>query len=372
MDRINKASDEADQLSKLTSYQGWLHVNTTQATHPNLGLLTTFRSWATIYSAVNHSDKTLAAVYVFDKWTMYMKVVACLIGWGDFTFLWIMLVQPTRTNTCWVGELSQCNKKYLISYVSFLITDTNFAPDQMISRITQAFARSDVFNTQDLGEIVKQYVHVVINDGEKVRPWRDSLGKYSARQVYENFMISCSYIIQATTWWWQFAALATLKTLVSMSKEGTVLRIMSSLQIPRAVWGKLMIWVQDCPSLPNEQWLYSKRETSTHRVATMTSHVTCIIILINNNDRGHWCISPSPSFPLRVVRAQCTCRTSMLGVQMLHVALEIKSLGINAIQRSMRDENRHRTATKTSHMLSSWTYCQQHLRVQTRHFLGRV
>ena len=46
-----------------------------------------------------------------------------------------------------------------------------------------------MFNTQELGEIVKEYVHVVINDGEKVRPWRDALGKYSAlpgiRELYD-------------------------------------------------------------------------------------------------------------------------------------------------------------------------------------------
>lgn len=62
--------------------------------------------------------------------------------------------------------------------ISFLIAGTKFTPDLLFSQVSQTFSRSDVFNTAELGGIARQYA-VVIDEGDKVQPWREALMKNS-------------------------------------------------------------------------------------------------------------------------------------------------------------------------------------------------
>ena len=84
----------------------------------------------------------------------------------------------------------------LLDYIciSFLIAGhTKFAPDLLFSKISQTYSRSDVFTTAELGEIAKQYGFVVIDEGERVYLWRESLAKYSSlpgiRDLHDFFFV---------------------------------------------------------------------------------------------------------------------------------------------------------------------------------------
>ena len=49
------------------------------------------------------------------------------------------------------------------------------------------------YNTTELGVIAGQYADVVIDEGDLVRPWRDSLAKYSTlpgiREIHDFFFV---------------------------------------------------------------------------------------------------------------------------------------------------------------------------------------
>ena len=101
---------------------------------------------------------------------------------------WVRKVQIYLDNTCstnkngymmgWANKMVQQGKFDFI-HLSFLIAGhTKFASD-LFSNISQT-SRSDVFTTEELGEIVGRYASVVIDDGEKVYQWRNALEKYSA------------------------------------------------------------------------------------------------------------------------------------------------------------------------------------------------
>lgn len=53
--------------------------------------------------------------------------------------------------------------------ISFLIAEhTKFSPDLLLSKIAQTYHESDVFNTNELGDIVSRYATVAIADGTMV------------------------------------------------------------------------------------------------------------------------------------------------------------------------------------------------------------
>ena len=62
----------------------------------------------------------------------------------------------------WAYEMVLSRRVDLL--VSFLIVDhTKFSPDLLFSKIAKSYNRSDVFNTQELKEIICQYSEVVID-----------------------------------------------------------------------------------------------------------------------------------------------------------------------------------------------------------------
>ena len=64
--------------------------------------------------------------------------------------------------------------------VSFIIAGhTKFSPNLLFSRISQTYNKSDVFNTEELKDIIALYADVVIDDGSIVCDWRNAMSKYS-------------------------------------------------------------------------------------------------------------------------------------------------------------------------------------------------
>ena len=148
-----------------------------------------------ILGIVNHSDEKKSAIYVFsecvgpkntDHTVSYMTDYLCESG---LVPPWVKRLHIFMDNACstnknsymlgWANEMVQ-QGWFCFIRISFLISGhTKFAPDLLFSRIAQSYNRSDVFNTTELGQIAEQYANVVIDDGERVRPWRASLEKYS-------------------------------------------------------------------------------------------------------------------------------------------------------------------------------------------------
>ena len=63
--------------------------------------------------------------------------------------------------------------------ISFLIAGhTKFSPDLLFSRISQTYNKSDVFNTEELKNVIALYADVVVDDGCMVCDWRNAMTKY--------------------------------------------------------------------------------------------------------------------------------------------------------------------------------------------------
>ena len=79
----------------------------------------------------------------------------------------------------WAIEMVQQGKLDYIR-ISFMIAGhTKFAPNQLFSKISQTFSKSDVFNTAELAQIAQHYAYVVVDEGDLVFNWRGCLRKYS-------------------------------------------------------------------------------------------------------------------------------------------------------------------------------------------------
>ena len=67
-------------------------------------------------------------------------------------------------------------------------------PDLLFARIAQTYNRSDVFNTQDLKEVAALYAEVVVDDGETVVDWRNTVslkyGKFPGIRPFHDFVFT--------------------------------------------------------------------------------------------------------------------------------------------------------------------------------------
>lgn len=144
-----------------------------------------------VYGIVNHGSNS-SAVYLFnemvgpkntDHTISYLTdYLSKLPPWIKCIHLFLDNASSTNKNfytMAWVLEMVQQGKIDFIR-VSFLIAgQTKFSPDLLFSRITQTYNRSDVFMTEELGEIVARYATVVIdNGGTVVCDWISVLMKY--------------------------------------------------------------------------------------------------------------------------------------------------------------------------------------------------
>ena len=79
----------------------------------------------------------------------------------------------------WALEMVQHGKLDFLR-VSFLIAGhTKFSPDLSFAKIAKDYNQSDVFNTEELKDVIALHADVVVDQGEIVCDWRTNLAKYS-------------------------------------------------------------------------------------------------------------------------------------------------------------------------------------------------
>ena len=102
---------------------------------------------------------------------------------------WLRRIHLFLDNTCatnknwymiaWALEMVQHGKLDFLR-VSFLIAGhTKFSPDLSFAKIAKDYNRSDVFNTEELKDVIALHADVVVDQGEIVCDWRTNLAKYS-------------------------------------------------------------------------------------------------------------------------------------------------------------------------------------------------
>ena len=144
-----------------------------------------------LFGVVNHGDGS-SSVYLFDETigpkntdhtlSFLTHYIRALPSWIKRIHIFLDNTSSTNKNfysMAWAMELIQ---QYEIEFLrmSFLIAGhTKFSPDLLFSKIAQTYNRSDVFNTEELGDIVSRYAKVTIADGTMVYDWRSVLSKYS-------------------------------------------------------------------------------------------------------------------------------------------------------------------------------------------------
>lgn len=94
----------------------------------------------------------------------------------------------------WTQELVQQNFLQYIR-ISFMIAGhTKFAVDRLFSRIAQSYNKSDIFNVEELADMIRQHATVFIENGTIVHTWHTCLGqKYSnllgIRDLHDFFIL---------------------------------------------------------------------------------------------------------------------------------------------------------------------------------------
>ena len=146
-----------------------------------------------IFGIVNHATEK-GSVYLFDECvgpntdhtlsyiTHYLTESGEVPSWIKRLHIFLDNAGSTNKNAyaiAWALEMVQHNKMDFIR-ISFMIAGhTKFAVDQLFSRIAQTYNRSDIFNTAELASCIGQHADIVVDQGEIVHKWRDSLIKYT-------------------------------------------------------------------------------------------------------------------------------------------------------------------------------------------------
>ena len=146
-----------------------------------------------IFGIVNHSDNS-SVIYLFDERCGPKNTdntVSYLTHYLSKVPAWVRKVHIYLDNACstnknqytmgWASEMVQ-QGRFDVLRISFLIAGhSKFSPDLLFSKVAQAFNRSDVFTTEELGALAEQHASVIIDDGTNVYKWRNLLSKkYSA------------------------------------------------------------------------------------------------------------------------------------------------------------------------------------------------
>lgn len=174
------------QMSKLVPYWGL---------SPQPGSTYYFQKLShDILGIINHATDQ-GSVYLFDErvgpkntdhtlsyFTHYLQESGNVPAWIKRIHLFMDNAGSTNKNCytiAWALEMVQ-QKKFDFIRISFMIAGhTKFSVDQMFSRIAQSYNRSDIFNTAELASCIERYADIVIDKGEIVHTWRDSLIKYT-------------------------------------------------------------------------------------------------------------------------------------------------------------------------------------------------
>ena len=144
-----------------------------------------------VFGVVNHATNK-STIYLFDERVGPKNTDHTVSYVSHFISQlpeWIRRIHLFMDNTCcnnknwytiaWALEMVQQQKLDFVR-ISFLIAGhTKFSPDLLFSKIAKSYNRSDVFNTQDLRNIISPHASVYVDDGEIVSDWRANLCKYS-------------------------------------------------------------------------------------------------------------------------------------------------------------------------------------------------
>lgn len=145
-----------------------------------------------IFGIVNHGSAS-SMVYLFDERAGPKNTDHTISYLTDYISKlpeWIQRVHVFLDNTCstnknyylmsWAFEMVQQQKLKFLR-VSFLLAGhTKFSPDLLFSKVAQSYNRSDVFNTDELKDIISLYAEVIVDDGTIVGDWREVVSqKYS-------------------------------------------------------------------------------------------------------------------------------------------------------------------------------------------------
>ena len=92
--------------------------------------------------------------------------------------------------------------------VSFLIAGhTKFLPDLSFAKIAKDYNRSDVFNTQELKDVIALHADVVVDQGEIVCDWRTKFDAQSTSStlLHRLRQLMCSWTCNSP-WSWHDTA----------------------------------------------------------------------------------------------------------------------------------------------------------------------
>ena len=142
-----------------------------------------------VFGIVNHGSSS-STVYLFDERAGPKNTDHTISYLTDFISKlpdWIQRVHIFLDNTCstnknyylmsWAYEIVQQRKLQLLR-VSFLLAGhTKFSPDILFSKIAKSYNRSDVFNTDELKDIVSPYAETIVDNGTMVCDWREVLSQ---------------------------------------------------------------------------------------------------------------------------------------------------------------------------------------------------
>ena len=142
-----------------------------------------------VFGIVNHGSG-LSTVYLFDEQAGPKNTdhtVSYLTDYISKLPEWSRRVHLFLDNTCstnknyylmsWAHEMVQQDRLSFFR-VSFLLAGhTKFSPDLLFSKVAKSYNRSDVFNTDELKDVISPFAEVIVDDGALVCAWRDILSK---------------------------------------------------------------------------------------------------------------------------------------------------------------------------------------------------
>ena len=103
-----------------------------------------------------------------------------LPGWVRRIHLFLDNMCSTNKNfyaMAWAYKMHQQGRCDFLR-ISFLMAGhTKFSPDLLFSQVAKSYNQSDVFMTLELGDIIRRYATVTIDDGSLVCDWREPLSK---------------------------------------------------------------------------------------------------------------------------------------------------------------------------------------------------
>ena len=145
-----------------------------------------------VFGIVNHGPCS-SSVYLFDERagpkntdhtiSYLTDYISKLPEWIQRVHLFLDNTASTNKNyylMSWAYEMVQ-QQRLQFFRVSFLLAGhTKFSPDLLFSKIAKSYNRSDIFNTDELKDIIACYAEVIVDDGTIVGDWREVLSqKYS-------------------------------------------------------------------------------------------------------------------------------------------------------------------------------------------------